>query len=226
MKNPKVTHALALLFEAFNRQPTSLTFAAFDVALQGIDPDLIERACRLSLNRCRFMPAPAELREIALTDGTSYETVSQRAFVTLQRAAQRHGPDRSVCFHDGAINAAVRRLGGWPRVAGLDVAEFDKWFRRDFAETYARILRDGCDEDELRYHPGLTELKTAHLVGQELPGGGTFDRERHGGGPVAVISSGYRILLAAPEPTPQIAASERLQIGIKLKRIEAHHTTG
>lgn len=221
MKDPKVAHALALLFEAFNRQPTALTFAAFDVALQGIEPDLVERACRLSLHRCRFMPAPAELREIALTDGTTYETVSQRAFVTLQRAAQRYGPDRSVCFQDGAINAAIRRLGGWPRVASLEAGEFDKWFRKDFTETYARILRDGCDPQELAYHPGLTELKTAHLVGTELPGGGTFDRDRHGGGPVAIIAASFRPLLPAPAPVPRVSAGAQLQIGIKLKTLDA-----
>ncbi len=220
MRDPQTIRAIATLFEAFQRSPTELALAAYDAGLLGVPPDAAERACLLAVQRCRFLPVPAELREIALTNGTSYETLAAQAFVVLQRAT-RLGEDRSVNFRDGAINATVRRLGGWRRVCLLDAAEFDKWYKRDFVAAYIRVIREGCSPDELAYLPGQLELKNAHLVGTALPGGGTYDPERHGGGAPAAIPARYRIVHASPEPAPRIAASETLQIGVKLKRLEA-----
>jgi hypothetical protein len=221
MKDPQAIQAIATVFEAFQREPTQLALAAYDLALADLATDAIVRACRIALQRCRFLPVPAELREIAVTNGTSYASVAAHAFVTLQRAVARLGEDRSVNFADGAINAAVRRLGGWRRVCLLDPAEFDKWFKRDFVETYTRVIREGCREDELAYLPGQLELKNAPLVGKPLPGGGTYDAERHGGGRAATVPARYLIVLPSPVPTPRVAAAEALQIGVKLKTLDA-----
>jgi hypothetical protein len=218
---PRLAIAVTALAESFRQTVTEALLLGYQMGLSGVPIEAAERACVIALQRCRFMPVPAELREIALTNGTSYASVAAHAFVTLQRAVVYVGEDRSVNFADGAINATVRRLGGWRRVCLLEPSEFDKWFKRDFTETYTRVIREGCREDELAYLPGLLELKNADLAGKPLPGGGTYDPERHGGGRIATVPARYRIIHASPEPTPRIAAAERLQIGVKLKTLEA-----
>lgn len=220
-RDPRTAVAITALAESFRQTITEPLLLGYQLGLAGIPVDDVERACALALQRCRFLPVPAELREIAVTGGTGYASVAAHAFVTLQRAVARLGEDRSVCFEDGAIHATVRRLGGWRRACLLDAGEFDKWYKRDFIEAYTRVIRDGCRPDELAYLPGQLELKNAPLFGKALPGGGTYDAERHGGGAPAAIPARYRVIHASPEPTPRIAASETLQIGVKLKTLEA-----
>lgn len=215
--NERTAKAIVALCEAFNRKASPAMIAAYAMGLQGLGPDLIERACRLALQRSRFMPVPAELREMAITDGRDYGTVAEAAFRVLQRAAVR-GPGASINFADGAINAAVRRLGGWQRVAGTSREGFDVWLRKDFVEAYTRIIRDGCQPEELRYNPGGNELRNGSMEGLPLPGGGVYELTRFGGA-VVTIAVGYRFLLPAPEPAQLTAASARQGIAVSLKRL-------
>lgn len=220
MPNEKIATAITVLCEAFSRKSSAALLTAYEIGLAGLSDALVERSVRLALQRCQFMPAPAELREIAITNGTSYANIGEAAFRLLQRAVARIGPDGSVNFQDGGINATVRRLGGWAKVCSQPRDEFDKWFRKDFIEAYTRVIRDGCGEEELRYLAGSIELKNAHLEGTPLRGGGTFDLARYGGRVVGVAAR-YKFLLAAPIPAPRISAAATLQIGVKLKTLEA-----
>jgi hypothetical protein len=195
----RTAQAIVALCEAFNRKASPAMIAAYAMGLQGLGPDLIERACRLALQRSRFMPVPAELREMAITDGRDYGTVAEAAFRVLQRAA-------------------VRRLGGWQRVAGTSREGFDVWLRKDFVEAYTRIIRDGCQPEELRYNPGGNELRNGSMEGLPLPGGGVYELTRFGGA-VVTIAVGYRFLLPAPEPAQLTAASARQGIAVSLKRL-------
>lgn len=140
MRNPKIITAVVTLCEAFNRTPTKATFAAYEIGLAGITPEAVERAVALCLQRMKFMPSPAEIREIAVTDGGSYETVAHQAFTVLQDTVRRLGSDYSVNFEDGAINATVRRLGGWQKCCdqAARASEFSMLVKRQSSAMPAR----------------------------------------------------------------------------------------
>lgn len=219
MKNPRVVNAVAMLCEAFNRKPTDATFAAYEIGLNGIGEDHVERAAAVALQRCKFMPTPAELRELAGTGGGSFESMAERAWQQFTEAVRRLGPDKSVSFQDGVINAVIRHHGGWQRVCDLPRDEFDKWLRKDFIATYVRLCRDGCPEELRRYHAGSFEMENTRWIGRTLPGGGTYALGMFGSEVVAVEAKGYQPALPAPEPQQRLAGSIADQLGVDIKRI-------
>lgn len=219
MKNPRVVNAVAMLCEAFNRKPTDATFAAYEIGLNGISEDGVERAAAVALQRCKFMPTPAELRELAGTGGGSFEAMAERAWQQFTEAVRCLGPDKSVNFQDGVINAVIRHHGGWQRVCDLPRDEFDKWLRKDFIATYVRLCRDGCPEELRRYHAGHYEIENTRWIGRTLPNGGTYRLGMFGSEVVAVEASGYKPALPAPEPQQRLAASAAGEFGAEIKRI-------
>lgn len=216
MKNPRVTQPIATLFEAFNRRPTPATFAAYEIGLYGIAVEAVERAVSVSLQRCKFMPVPAELREIAMTNGGSYESMAERAFATLAGIVRRYGSDGSVNFADGAINATVRRLGGWKSCCDQPRSQFEVWYRKSFLTTYITIVREGASEGERRYLGGRLEAHNASWEGCLLPGGRVFRSEDFGGG-IRHVDVPYTPALPAPTPQPRRALSDTASsVGLSL----------
>jgi hypothetical protein len=215
-----VHRAISVLCEGLpgNKKPTDVTFAAYELGLAGLTPAQIDRATTISLQRCKFLPPPVELREFVGADGASFESMAERAWLTLTQAVQRLGPDASVNFADGAINATLRLHGGWIRVCELQRDEFEKWFRKDFVKTYVGLCRDGCGEDLRRYHGGQLERDNAKWDGRALPNGGTY-RLGMFGSDVNTIGADYTPALPAPEPRRAIAS--RNEYGLELKRIES-----
>lgn len=219
MPNPRIATAIAALCEAFNRQPTPATFAAYEMGLAGMSAEQVEAACTKALQRCKFMPVPAELRELAAGDGAGFEATAEKAFHRLREAVKRFGPDTSVNFHDGAINATVRLLGGWQRVCNLPCEEFDKWFRKEFIATYCRVCRDGASDELRRYLGGTLECENAKFDGRVLKSGHEY-RLGEFGTDIVSIGSPYPPALPAPEPKRMIGVA-REQFGLELKRIES-----
>lgn len=56
---------LTLLAEAFYRQPSELTFLAYEIALADISLEFLEEACFRALRECTFMPSVHEIRVLA-----------------------------------------------------------------------------------------------------------------------------------------------------------------
>jgi hypothetical protein len=216
-----VHRAITVLCEGLpgNKKPTDVTFAAYELGLTGLTPAQIDRAAGIALQRCKFLPPPVELREFVGADGASFEAMAEKAFLTLRTAMQRLGPDYSVNFADGAINATLRLHGGWIRVCELPVEELDKWFRKDFVRTYVGLCRDGCSEDLRRYHGGLLERENAKHDGRTFATGLTYRLGMYGSD-VQAIGADYRPALPAPEPKRQIA-SNCAEYGLQLKQLES-----
>lgn len=218
MKNPRITAAVATLCEAFNRKPTPATFAAYEIGLKGLSEEQVELATAQALSKCKFMPVPAELRELAGTGGDSYESMADRAFHVLDKAVTSLGADRSVNFHDGAINAAVRLLGGWQKCCDQPREEFEKWYRKDFIRTYIGVCRNGASEELRRYHGGRIEQHNDAWVGRKLRSGITYQPGMFGSGVEAVLPD-YVPALPAPEPTRRLADGSHEAIKPELKLI-------
>lgn len=218
MKSQRITAAVATLCEAFNRKPTPATFAAYEIGLKGLSEEQVERATAMALAKCKFMPVPAELRELAGTGGESYDSMAERAFHVLDKAVSQLGGDRSVNFHDGAINAAVRLLGGWQKCCDQPREEFEKWYRKDFLKTYVSICRGGASEELRRYHGGRIEQQNQQWVGRTLPSGITYQPGMFGSG-IEAVTVDYVPALPAPEPTKRLSDGSHEDIKVELKLI-------
>lgn len=212
--------AIVGLFESYRQKASEGLLRIWYEALADVSPAALDRAVVQAIQKLKFMPTVAELRELAGTGGGSFESMAERAWQQFTEAVRSHGPDKSVNFQDGVINAVIRHHGGWQRVCDLPREEFDKWLRKDFIATYVRLCRDGCPEDLRRYHAGHFEMENTAWIGRELPGGGTYRLGMYGSEVVAVEAKGYQPALPAPEPQQRLAGTAAQQFGLDLKRIE------
>lgn len=143
----KIAAVVGVLCEAFNRKPSPATFKAYELAVRGVPDNLLDGAASAALNGTRdFMPTPGQLRELAVTGGIGYESRAELAWIEFDRAVGHHGPDRSVSFSDGLINATVRTLGDWIFCCGRKGDDYAVWLRKSFVETYRRLCLSGASE--------------------------------------------------------------------------------
>lgn len=216
MASPKFNAAIVGLCEAFGKPASEARVGAYAIGLRSLTDERVVEAAALALERCKFMPVPAELLELAQTGGAGVDATAEQAFAALREAIQDHGADYSVSFEDGAINAAVRSLGGWQRVCDMPREEFDKWFRKDFIACYVGLVRSGASVEEMRYLAGNLERDNARWEGRINPKSGTVFRGAEWGGGVRTIGVGYRPALAAPEPEERKAVEDGRGLGLRL----------
>lgn len=151
---PKMVKLVACLCEAFSRTPSQATYMAYEIGLKDLPISAISRAAERALRESRFMPSPAELREL------SGETTKEDRAVLAWTALQSHvylGPYKHVDFDDPFTNAAIRSLGGWPTfLSRFSGSESEKWLRKEFIDTYRAVHRSGCNGEAARSLPGLS----------------------------------------------------------------------
>lgn len=154
-----VIDAVAALCEAFRRTASEVTIAAYEVGLRGLTDAQISAATGMALQRFRYMPAPCELRELAITGGKGYERMAQEAFVVADKAA-RLNRGRRISFDDAIITATVRMLGGLQAIPkqGTDAATF---YRKEFIETYRRLAVSGISPEHAEPLPAIIDHESA-----------------------------------------------------------------
>ena len=130
---------------AFNRPITPAVLTAYEMGLEGLAIEEIEGAAKRALRTCKFMPTPAELRELA--GGLKPEDQAVLAWQAAVRAVEDYGWYRSVQFEDAAITATIRSLGGWQRFCERCGGEEEKWLRKEFLTTYASYRRTGVSPE-------------------------------------------------------------------------------
>ncbi len=149
--------SVTLLSEAFGRNATEATHRAYQIGLNGLDTQSIGVATKKALVNCKFMPTPAELRE--LSGELSDKDQSLFSWNVVLEAIRKVGPYGAVDFvADKTINAVVRNMGGWPgfieRLSGVNE---EKWARKEFLDTYHVMRRVGVTGDICNSLPGLSE---------------------------------------------------------------------
>lgn len=147
--------AVAAMAEMYRRELTATGLKLYVAALGDVPAPDVEAAIVRAVAAEKWMPTPAELRELA-----GHANVADRAvhaFAALDRAVGSVGSYGSPDFDDPLINATVRMLGGWERACGLPAEEFDKWFRKDFLTTYETLARTGVNGDADRPLVGIHE---------------------------------------------------------------------
>ena len=118
-----VVMAVATLSEAFGRTSTEATVRAYTIGLEGLSPEQVERATGIALRSCKFMPSPAEIRE--LSGEAKSADRAEIAWAVFERNVRLVGGYKSVCFDDPALNFTVGSLGGWSALCEMPATEFD-----------------------------------------------------------------------------------------------------
>jgi hypothetical protein len=164
---------VTVLAEAFGKTTSVGMFRAYELGLRGLTGEQIKAATQQALETCRFMPPPAELRELVYLRP---QDRAVKAWLAFERAVVANGYIRTVLFDDPIINATVRALGGWEHCCSMPADEFDTFLQKRFQETYCSLSRAGVSQEQ-----------AAPLVGW-------FDRENalngYGAQPVQCIETG------------------------------------
>lgn len=143
------------LGEAFNRAISKATLEAYRIGLSDLPYEAVALAVQNSLRTSRFMPTPAELRELA--GEVQGKDRGVLAWDTVLRSIGL-GAYKHVTFSDGVINATIRSLGGWPTfISRYASAEDEKWLRKEFVETYAVQCKRPLSAEAAAPLPGLLE---------------------------------------------------------------------
>ncbi len=145
-KYDPIAAAVAVLCEAFRQKGTEATVEAYRIGLEGISPDALKIALGAAIRGSRFMPSPAELRELA--GEVTGKDRAVLAFTALDAAVLRHGYYHSVDFDDPLLNATVNALGGWEKVCDVSIKEWDSFFRNRFIDVYQAYAKRGVTADQ------------------------------------------------------------------------------
>ncbi len=202
-----VAICLGMLAEAFGRQASVPMIEAYRIGLAGLLPQQIKTAAAAALQSCKFMPSPAELRELSGVLRTSDR--AEKAWLAFIEAVAKYGPYHTISFDDVAINAVVRSLGGWQAVCEVDGKEFESFLRARFLKSYEALARSGVG------------------VEQAAPLQGFFDQENLKRGfpaqPVKLIATGLTPLPNAPLIGTSPTVGPQLAPRIDLPKIKSPH---
>jgi len=142
----RLTLLVSALAAAFGRDADQAMFMAYSMGLGDLPLADIERGVNRAIRECKFMPSPAELRELS-----GVMTVKQRAVIAwdaFDAAVQRYGYYNSVDFDDKTINATVRNLGGWCAACEKPADEFATFFRKEFERVYVALCGTGISPEQ------------------------------------------------------------------------------
>ena len=149
----QIVELVVILCSAFDKQADEPLFAAYELGLEGIEIDQLKAAVKRAIQTCKFMPRPAELREMAEGSSAEYRAAVAWDRVRLMcqdlRKLGSSGP-RQVDFNDKILNAVIRNLGGVRRFIetySYQRDDFETWLRRDFERVYATFTKNGITEE-------------------------------------------------------------------------------
>ena len=127
--------------------------------LEQYDFAAVERAALaiMSTRKYTSMPTPGDFMEY-LTGG-NVEDLAEVEAGKVVTAIGQWGGYRSVAFDDPVTQAVIQNAyGGWIKLCEeCGVEDSEKWFRKEFAKTYAAYRRQGVEHYGVL--AGLTEIE-------------------------------------------------------------------
>lgn len=153
----EIIQALAATFRV---QADEAVFMGYEMALDDLPIEDIERAVRRGMRECQFMPSGAELRK--LSGVQSPESRALMAWERVKASVSSYGAYQSVSFDCPIINATLRTLGGWVAICDTPAGdEFDKWLRKEFERVYRELWNSGVTAEMARSLIGISEQENA-----------------------------------------------------------------
>jgi len=164
MASHAIRKLVVLLGETYRQSVSEATIEAYAVGLEGMAESQVLQAGKRAIQTCKFMPTPAELRDLAGAGNVGRAIV---AWGDVQRAMPL-GSYKHVDFADPIINAVIRLRGGWPAMfESIKTAEGEKWYRIEFTKAYESLATAGVDGEACRPLAGLGEEQV--VAGRVVP---------------------------------------------------------
>jgi hypothetical protein len=145
-ERPEFVTVISALAVSFGKEASEPLLMGYWLGLQDMPLPDVKRAATRAMRERKFMPVPAELRELAgeLTPADRAVIAWDSAF----KANREHGYYETVDFDDPAVNATVRSMGGWEAFAERLDAEDVAWLRKEFERVYQVYARRGVTAAE------------------------------------------------------------------------------
>ena len=180
-----VAAPIAMLAGAFERAISKAGIKAYQVALSDLTPGELTTATEAALKTCRFMPSPAELRELAGRRHPDASAQAVLAWSAVRRAIDVHDYLVATIDFGPLVNAVIRNLGGWDTLCTATLPELDNpgWLRKRFEEVYA----------------ALAPTPAGQLQGEPLPG--KLPPNYRGAGHAVISIAGEKPRLRLPAPS-------------------------
>jgi len=160
MKNDQMFRRyMAMLGEVYDKKITKVLTSAYWEILKNYEDQDVEAAFKDVLLTCKFFPRPAELVE-RIRGNEDHGDQALTAWSRVMLALESVGPHLDPKF-DPTTSAAVRAMGGWQYLCGLDYSEL-KWQEKRFREHYEAAQGQG---DHVRL-PGKKVLQLADKLNQ------------------------------------------------------------
>ena len=152
--------AVGVLGETYGRQITEVTIRAYEIGMAGIPIQAIESAVNRAVTEKKFMPVPAELRELA--GEMRPEDRAVKAWAAVQVAMRGHDYYDTVVFDDPVTTATVRHLWhDWIQFSEVLATTDEVWMRKDFERVYCSLMRTGIGQELTRPLIGFFERENA-----------------------------------------------------------------
>lgn len=145
MASPKIVRDAVRLFgEMFNRSPSDTLLSAYVAALADVPNEDFTAAVASAVKEARFFPTVAELRERSGLGGVDAEEEGSLVWGKVREAIRRVGGYCSPPDFGPAGNAALRCLGSWESITGMEKRELD-FKGKEFARIYATFRKRGVE---------------------------------------------------------------------------------
>lgn len=157
---PEFTTLIAALSATFHREATEALYTGYWLGLRGLALSELRLAVAKAINDLKFMPVPAELRELAGTLAPQDRAV--KAWDVVVGTLRSRGGGHTVQFDDPVANATVANL--WHNWIGFEEAWFaddEKWLRKEFERVYCSLLRSGVPASGYKPLAGEYEIENA-----------------------------------------------------------------
>lgn len=155
-----LTRLVSMLCAAHSREADEATFAAYEVGLEGVPLDAVQRAVQRSLQEDTYrMPPPARLRELAGVGRRQAVAGTAWGEVLEMIRGRKPKPDK-------VRESVVAQLGGYDRLGLAEREKLHAYVRRDFEARYVELWLI------LEENPHALDEGAAHLRGLLSVGSG------------------------------------------------------
>lgn len=139
-----VAKCIGMLAETFGRTASGPMIDGYRIGLTGLSPQAVKHATAFALQKCKFMPSSAELREMA--GEIKSEDRAELAWLAFDSAISQHSVYKTLIFDDPVINAVVRSLGGVGFIIEMTDEDY-QFLRARFLKAYVAMARSGVNGD-------------------------------------------------------------------------------
>jgi hypothetical protein len=127
------------LCAGYGKEPTVPLLQFYWTGLRSLAFAELEFAATKAAERCRFMPTPAELRELAGASAPKPAGAALIALEQVRRAIRAHGRRGTFDFGDPMIHACIRGFGGWTALCNSD----PDWTAQRWVKTWESLAGVG-----------------------------------------------------------------------------------